>query len=115
MLGDRLEVGQRRADGEREVLSAARCDAHVLPQDWCPLLRWHCHEVNGPSTSLTDHGVTMRSLDVLHPIRPRTEHRYLVTAARHGGDHHWIRASAADLRPGTSRTAMNFGGSPMPD
>ena len=103
--GDRLEVGQRRADGQREVLSAARRDAHVLSQDWCPLLRRHCHEVNGPSTSVADDGVAMRCLDVLHPIRPRAEHRYEVTFALHGGDHDGVRASAAGLRPRTSRTA----------
>ena len=28
--GDRLEVRKRRADGEREVLPAARRDSHVL-------------------------------------------------------------------------------------
>jgi len=31
--GNRLEVWQRRADGEREVLSAARRDSHVLSED----------------------------------------------------------------------------------
>src|SRR5439155_10781681 len=43
--GDRLEVRKRRADGEREVLPAARRDSHVLSKDRCPLFRRYCDEV----------------------------------------------------------------------
>src|SRR5438552_12128549 len=94
-LRNRLEIGQRRADGEREVLAAAQRDAHVLAEDGCPLLRRHRHEANAAMAPLADYGVAMRGLDVLHPIRPRAEHRYEVMFALHGGDHHGDRASAA--------------------
>src|SRR5437588_5735020 len=100
--GDRLEVWQRRADGEREVLSAARRDSHVLSEDGCPLLQRHCHEVNAASASMTDNGVALRGLDILHPIRFQAEHRYEVTFALHGGDHHGVRAYAAGC------ATMNF-------
>src|SRR4029434_5685283 len=95
MPGDRIEVGQRRADGEREVLSAAQRDSHVLSEDGCPLLRRHCHEANAASASLADHCVAMRGFDVLYPIGPRAEHRYEITFALDSGDHDGGRASAA--------------------
>jgi hypothetical protein len=66
-LGDRLELGQRRADCHREVPSAAQRNSNVLSEDWCPLLRRHCHEVNGASASLADNGVAMRGFDVSGP------------------------------------------------
>jgi transposase InsO family protein len=80
-LGDRLELGQRCAYGEREVLSAARRDSHVLAEDWCPPLRRHRHEVNRASASLADNGVAMRRFDVFRPVRVGAEHRYQVTFA----------------------------------
>jgi hypothetical protein len=73
--GDRLEVGQWCVDREREVLSATQRDSYVLSEDGCPLLRRHWHEVNAASASLTDNGVTMRRLDIFHPIRFRAQHR----------------------------------------
>jgi hypothetical protein len=94
-LGDYLELGQRCANRHRKVLSAARCNSHVLSEDWCPLLRRHCHKVNGASASLPDNGFAVRGFDVFHPIRPRAEHRYEVTFTLHGGDHPGIRASTA--------------------
>ena len=72
--GDRLEVGHRRADGKREVLSAARRDSHVLSEDRCPLFRRHCDEVNAASASLTDDRGAMCGFNILHPIRFWAEH-----------------------------------------
>jgi hypothetical protein len=86
------------------VLSAARRDSHVLSEDGCPLLRRHCHEMNTASASLTDNGVALRGLDILHPIRFRAEHRDEVTFALHGGDYHGVRACAAGY------ATMNFEG-----
>ena len=69
--------------------------------------------MNSESASLTDNGIAMRGFDILHPIRVRTEHRYEVTFALYGGDHHGVRASAAGC------AAINFehslGGSPRAD
>ena len=76
-------------------MSAAASDSHVLSEDGCPLLWRHRHEVNPASVSLTNDRVTMRSLDVLHPIGFRAEHRHEVTFALHGGDDHGVRASVA--------------------
>ena len=86
------------------MLSAARRDSHVLSEDRCPLFRRHCDEVNAASASLTDNGVALRGLDILHPIRFRAEHRYEVTFAFHGGDHHGVRSCAAGC------ATMNFEG-----
>ena len=58
------------------------------------MLRRNYHEVNTAAGSLTDNGVAMRGLNILHPIRFRAEHRYEVTFALHGCDHQRVRASA---------------------
>ena len=64
--GDRLEVRKRRADGEREMLPAARRDSHVLSKDRCPLFGRYGDEVNEAPASLADNGFATRSFDVLH-------------------------------------------------
>src|SRR5215467_8033561 len=86
------------------MMSAADSDSHVFSEDRCPLLWRHCHKVNAASSSLTNKGVAIRSLDILHPIGFRTEHRYEETLAVHGGDDHGNRASAPGL------AAFNFEG-----
>jgi hypothetical protein len=66
------------------MASATGRDPHVLPENWCPLIRWYCDEMNVASASLTDNCVTMRSLHVLYPIGILAEHRYEVTLSFHG-------------------------------
>ena len=60
-----------------------------------PLLWRLQHEVHPAPASLPEHGLAVRGLDVLHPIRLRTEHRDEIVLALHGGDHDSGRASAA--------------------
>src|SRR5262245_7164739 len=77
------------------MTSAAGRDPHVLPENWCPLIRWYFDQMNVASASLTDNCFTMRSLHILYPIGILSEHRYEITPSCYGRNHHWVRASAA--------------------
>jgi hypothetical protein len=93
-LSYRLKVRQRCADRHREVPAPTGCNAHVFAEDGRPLLWRDQHEVNTAPKSLANNGVAMCSLDVLHPVRLRAEHRHEIAFALHGGDYHRIRAPA---------------------
>src|SRR5215813_2956337 len=92
---DRFEIAQRRTHRDREMSAATSRDPHVLPKDRCPLIRRHCDEMNVASAPLTDNGLAMCRLHILHPIGTRAEHRYEVTPPLHGRNHHRVRTSAA--------------------
>ncbi len=87
---DGLEIGQRRANGEREVPPSAGGDADVLAENRRPLLRRRRDEANGTPASLPDDGVAVRSFDVFHPIGIRPQHGDQVIFAIHRGDHHGV-------------------------
>src|SRR5690242_14946469 len=95
MPDDALEVRQRDADWNREILPAAGCDSHVLSKNWCPLLRRDCDKVDAASAALTDDGSSVCGLDILDPIGFRPEHRYEIMLTFDASDPHGVRPSAA--------------------
>src|SRR5262245_28432968 len=98
-VSDRLKLRQRRIDANRKVVSAARGNTNVFPEDRCPSGRRHGDEANGPAVTLADDGVTVRGFDVLHPIRVRAKHRYQVPHAPDCCDHDGCRARMAGDAP----------------
>lgn len=84
------------------MLSATRRDSYVLSQDWWPLFRRYRNKVNAASKSLANSGVTMRRLNIFHPIRIDAEHGYEIAVSVHSDNNHRVRART----PG--RAPLNF-------
>ena len=77
------------------MLSSARCDADVLSEDWRAFVWRDVHQTHVNRAAMRNHRVTLRSLEVLHPIRDRAEHRDHVPLARHSWNNDGVLTHAA--------------------
>ena len=85
-VGNRLELGQRRADGDWKVVAATGRDAHILAEDGRPFGRLYNREVDTAPTSLTKDRIATSGFNVLYPIRSCAEHRDQIASAFDRGD-----------------------------
>ena len=74
LRGDGREIAQWRANRQREVFAAARGDAHVFLKDRRSVHWRHRYELHVLGTAVGNHGLAVRELKVLDPIRNRPEH-----------------------------------------
>jgi hypothetical protein len=81
VLRDRLEGGDRRVIGDREVFAATRCDLAPGFENWCSFPGRDFGEYGGARSAALDTHLPARRANVLHPFRIFAKHRNNVATA----------------------------------
>jgi hypothetical protein len=95
LIGDRREVGQRRAPVDTDMWTRSRGERQIAAQDRGSLRRHDVRQHHGFSVSVPKHSPTLSRPNVANPVRSLTKHRDEISLAVPVGDHHRDRQDAA--------------------